>query len=169
LGQTVFPIVFDYYAEVDVNGVRLTTAEYALNSGTSITLNTPATAGDIVKCIGYVNFDFTNAAGMTALYNTVVSKEALISPHYTQIDLLAADLTNIDTVSANITGILASSTNAANALTSEQNAAMWASKASNIAANGIIDDTTPSTVTTWSSQKVSNEFSTLKALALSGL
>lgn len=53
-GQTVFTVSYVVgYVEVFLNGVLLNSADYTATNGTSVTLATSATAGDIVEFIAY--------------------------------------------------------------------------------------------------------------------
>jgi len=59
-GQTVFPVIYDNYAEVSLNGTQLSSSDYTMNNGISVTLAVGATAGDIVQCTGYESFKYNN-------------------------------------------------------------------------------------------------------------
>lgn len=52
-GQTLFPVVYDSYVEVYLNGVRLAEDDFVKNNNVSISLVVGATAGDIVAVSGY--------------------------------------------------------------------------------------------------------------------
>ena len=59
-GQTVFAAVYDVnYISVFVNGLKLRASAYSAINGTSFTLVTPATVGDIVSFISYGNFQLS--------------------------------------------------------------------------------------------------------------
>ena len=57
-GQTVFNCTYDHAVDVYLNGVRLAESDFTATTGTSITLTTGATAGDIVTIAAY--YDITN-------------------------------------------------------------------------------------------------------------
>lgn len=57
-GQTVFNCTYDHAVDVYLNGVRLAESDFTATTGTSITLATGATAGDIVTIAAY--YDITN-------------------------------------------------------------------------------------------------------------
>lgn len=57
-GQVKFPVVFDSYVEVFVNGARLAKEDFTRGPGTYIDLVVPATAGDVVQANGYVNASY---------------------------------------------------------------------------------------------------------------
>jgi len=51
-GQTVFNVTYDVgYLEVYLNGIRLSSSEYTATNGTSVTLNSAASGGDVVDII----------------------------------------------------------------------------------------------------------------------
>ena len=53
-GQTTFTVTYTQnYIDVYLNGILLDSSEYTATNGSSVVLNTGATAGDIVICIAY--------------------------------------------------------------------------------------------------------------------
>ena len=64
-GQTAFPASYANASDVDVfmNGVRLTPAEYTASGGTTITLASGATAGDIIDILTFASAGPTGAQG----------------------------------------------------------------------------------------------------------
>ena len=64
-GQTAFPAAYANASDVDVfmNGVRLTPAEYTPSGGTTITLASGATAGDIIDILTFASAGPTGAQG----------------------------------------------------------------------------------------------------------
>ena len=73
-GQTVFTgIEYNpFFADIYVNGVKLTDVEYSAPGGNTFTLNSGCFAGDIVELISYNTDSLTNgqAGGSTAGINT---------------------------------------------------------------------------------------------------
>ena len=57
-GQTTFNASYDHAVDVYLNGVRLAESDFTATTGTSITLASGATAGDIVTIAAY--YDITN-------------------------------------------------------------------------------------------------------------
>ena len=64
-GQTAFAAAYANASDVDVfmNGVRLTPAEYTASGGTTITLTSGATAGDIIDILTFASAGPTGAQG----------------------------------------------------------------------------------------------------------
>ena len=54
-GQTTFNASYDHAVDVYLNGVRLAETDFTATTGTSITLASGATAGDIVTIAAYYN------------------------------------------------------------------------------------------------------------------
>jgi hypothetical protein len=57
-GQTVFPCLYDEYAEIYLNGSRLAESDYTATNGMDIILNVGATEGDVVVVSGFENVHF---------------------------------------------------------------------------------------------------------------
>lgn len=75
--QTVFSVAYELISskplvQVYVNGVLLDSSEYVAENGISITLNTGATVGALVECIGFKNLYITaiTTSGSGISYNT---------------------------------------------------------------------------------------------------
>jgi hypothetical protein len=74
--QTTFSIVYDVgFVYIYLNGVRLTSSDFTATNGTSITLNTGCTAGDIVECVSFGTFEIANVYTKTE-NNTLLDLKA---------------------------------------------------------------------------------------------
>ena len=115
-GQTVFTgIEYNpFFADIYVNGVKLTDVEYSAPGGNTFTLNSGCFAGDIVELISYNTDSLTNgqAGGSTAginttgtsLFNNILSVGVVTSTYFYGD---GSNLTGINTTStyAQISGI----------------------------------------------------------------
>lgn len=77
-GQTIFPVVYDDYVEVYLNGSRLIDGDDFIKSGgTQVTLMVGATAGDAVSVSGYESIK--NVSGDSIVYtDTATSNQYTI-------------------------------------------------------------------------------------------
>jgi hypothetical protein len=83
-GQTTFSIVYDVgFVYVYLNGVRLTSSDFTATNGTSITLNTGCTAGDIVECVSFGTFEIANVYTKDENNTLLNLKANLASPTFT--------------------------------------------------------------------------------------
>jgi hypothetical protein len=88
-GQTTFSIVYDVgFVYVYLNGVRLTSSDFTATNGTSITLNTGCTAGDIVECVSFGTFEIANVY-TKAENNTLLDLKANVTDVNSALDLKA--------------------------------------------------------------------------------
>jgi len=115
-GQTVFTgIEYNpFFADIYVNGVKLTDVEYSAPGGNTFTLNSGCFAGDIVELISYNTDSLTNgqAGGSTAginttgtsLFNNILSVGVVTSTYFYGD---GSNLTGINTTStyAQVSGI----------------------------------------------------------------
>jgi hypothetical protein len=68
---------------VYLNGVRLTSSDFTATNGTSITLNTGCTAGDIVECVSFGTFEIANVYTKDENNTLLNLKANLASPTFT--------------------------------------------------------------------------------------
>jgi hypothetical protein len=67
-GQTSFPATYTPdYADVYLNGVRLSDSEYTKTSGTSIVLDDPASLNDIIEIVSYSLNIVEGASGLNPI------------------------------------------------------------------------------------------------------
>ena len=155
--QTITAIPTAGHRGVDSRDVFVTKQEAfqdALTATTVTELNTLKT--QINTATGQIN---------TAV-DTVVAKEALVSPHYTAIDAVNANATNINAVASNEININNVSTNMGdinNLDTNMSDINLVADAIQGGTLPTIINDTSVSSSSTWSSSKIDSQINTSMA------
>lgn len=93
--QTVFNIEYDVgYVQVYVNGGKLAVSDFTATDGTSVVLHTGSDPGDVVECVGFVDF----VASMGVGWADIANKPTTFAPSTHNHNALYYTETEIDTL-----------------------------------------------------------------------
>jgi hypothetical protein len=98
-GQTIFNVTYTAgYVDVYLNGVRLSASEFIATNGTSITLASPATAGDVLDVVEYtMGIGATGAPGPAAQL-TIATRSGVLVQNISGIAFTVSLRSGIGTV-----------------------------------------------------------------------